>query len=462
MTLARFTFRQDYLWAVLVGISVGALCLISPMIALALIAGSAFLVIALRKPILLCYTVVAAIVFLSGMPRGQLIGLFIPNEPILLGTAGLAYFAIIARRRKVEYPRVFLLALLIFVIGTAVAPVIAYYARDYALRMADIFSLIAPVQYMVLVWMFSQIPQNDSERARILHWMLLCASVVSFIGLLQAVDFGPVVNLITRYYPSLHEAQAEDLGRVTSVLGAWNSLGNYLMIALLIIMSTYRYKHSVLGYANILLAIAMCGACLLASGSFASIFGLALGIVIIKGVFDRKDFKILLIMGVGFAIGALLLQGNIAERLNYQFRNGGIVPETLAYRFVVWEQIYFPIIGRNLAWGVSPTFGSFLTWHWAESQYLYLLFRSGLVSLIAHVSFVSLLLYWLHKRIRGSEGLSRMLAVTVFAILVALSIMGFTNEVFTSSGAIDYLWILVGLTAGSVLKPTPQLSAERR
>ena len=293
MTLARLTFRQDYLWAVLVGISVGALCLVSPLIALVLIVGSAFLVIALRKPMLLCYTVIAATVFLSGMPRGQMISLFIPNEPILVGTAGLAYFAIITRRRKVEYSRVFLLALLIFVLGTAIAPVIAYYARDYALKTADIFSLIAPVQYMVLVWMFSQIPQNDSERATILHWMLLCASFVALIGLLQAVNFGPVVNLLLRYYPSEHTADAESLGRVTSVLGAWNSLGNYLMIVLIIVMSTYRYKHSLLGYANILLAIAMCGACLLASGSFASIFGLALGIVIVKGVFDRKDLKIL-------------------------------------------------------------------------------------------------------------------------------------------------------------------------
>ncbi len=452
MTLARFSPRQDYLWAALVGICVGALCLVSPLVAVALIVGIAFVLIALRKPILLCYTVIAATVFLSGMPRAQLIPLFIPNEPILLGTAGLAFFVIIARHRKVEYSRTFIIALMIFVVGTAIAPVVAYYARDYALKTADIFSLIAPVQYMVLVWMFSQIPQNDSERNRILHWMLFCASCVALIGLMQAVHVGAVENLLARWYPSEHEADASSLGRVTSVLGAWNSLGNYLMISLIVIISTYRYKQSLLGYANILAAVALVGSCLLASGSYASLFGLALGIAIIKGMFDRQGLKFLLILGVGFAIGAIFLQGNITERLNYQFRNGGIVPETLAYRFVVWEQVYFPIIGKNLAWGVSPTFGGFLSWSWAESQYLYLLFRSGLVSLLAHITFVTLLLFWLQRRIRSSEGLPKMLAIAVFTTLVALSIMGFTNEVFTSSGAIDYLWILVGLTAGSVMK----------
>lgn len=465
MLQARLFPRQDLLWAALVGVSVGILCILSPVIAFGAMVGFTFLVIALRKPIILCYTVIAATVFLSGMPRGQLIPLFIPNEPILLGMAGLCYFIVIARRRKVEYSRMFIIALAIFVLGTAIVPVIAYFARGFHLKTADIFSLIAPVQYMVLVWMFSQIPQNDTERARVLHWMLICASVVAFIGLLQAVGFGPVTNLLSRWYPSEHTADAASLGRVTSVLGAWNSLGNFLMITLIIIMSSYRYKYGWLGYLNILIALALAGACLLASGSFASIFGLALGIAIIKGLFDRKDLKILVALGVFFALGALLLQGNIAERLAYQFSgsgSSGLVPQTLAYRFVVWEQVYFPIIGKYLAWGVSPTFGNALTWSWAESQYLYLLFRSGLVSLIAHLTFVFMMLAWLFRRIRKGEGLPRMLAVMVFTILTALTIMGFTNEVFTNSGAIDYMWMLVGLTAGTVIKTAPQLAAERR
>lgn len=449
MTLPRLSLWNDYSWAVLVGVVIGVACLFSPVIAFGLIAGIVFLVIALRAPIVLCYVVIAATVFLSGMPRGHLINLFIPNEPILVMSAGLAFFAITVRRDKVRYPPMFLLALLTFIGGTAVAPLLAYFARGFSLNMSDIFSLLAPVQYLVLVWMFSQIPRDDAERHGILQWMLLCASGVAFIGLLQAVNFSPAVSLLSQWYPSSHQTEAADLGRVTSVLGAWNSLGNYLMIALLLIIAMQGYKRTLLANLNMLVALTLTGACLLASGSYASLIGLVLGVMVIKGVFDRHGMKILLLLVIGFLVAAVVLQAQISERLGYQFRNGGLIPETLAYRFIVWQQIYLPIIGKHLIWGVSPTFAGYVTWGWAESQYLYLLFRSGLMSLMAHITFVTLLMVWAYRHVRSDASLGRMLAIVLFTILLVLSIMGLTNEVFTSSGAIDYLWIIIGLVAGA-------------
>ncbi|MBK8020908.1 MAG: hypothetical protein IPK19_05630 [Chloroflexi bacterium] len=455
ITLPRVTTLTDALWAMLLGVTVGVLCLIDPVIAAAVIVAGVFAVHVLRRPMLVCYTVIAATVFLSGMPRDGLVPVFIPNEPILVLLAGLSWFILMVRRGQVNYRGSFLLALVIFVGGTAIAPTVAYYARGFSLRIGDLFSLIAPVQYLVMVWIFSQIPQTDRERYRILQWMLFCASLVALIGILQAANFTPVSTILAQWYPSRHLNQAANLGRVTSVLGAWNSLGNYLMITLLMILATYRDEQTRLGWVNTITALFLCGFCLLASGSFASIIGLALGAILMKTVFDRRGLKLLLLLVLGFVIGAFLFQENIAERLGYQFGDGSsLLPSTLAYRFVVWQELYFPIIGRNIWWGISPTFEGIISWSWAESQYLFLLVRSGLFSLLAHLAFVVLMLRWLRGGIRQANGLSRSLAITVYIILVALTVMGLTNEVFTSSGAIDYFWILVGLTAGALSRKT--------
>jgi predicted membrane channel-forming protein YqfA (hemolysin III family) len=86
-----------------------------------------------------------------------------------------------------------------------------------------------------------------------------------------------------------------------------------------------------------------------------------------------------------------------------------------------------------------------LTWAFAESEYINLLFRSGLVSLMAHLGWVGIMLAWLRREIRVNHDTARKLAVFMFVMLITLSIMAFTNAVFTYSGTIDYLWIVLGL-----------------
>jgi hypothetical protein len=453
MTLTGLQQWQDYGWAILIGLAIGVVSLLSPLLALGLMLAAIFALSALRRPMLIPYTAIANASFLVGMQRGQLIPLFIPNEPILLGLLGLAFIVVMTRGSTVRYRGEILLALGVFVIGTSFLPLMAYFGRRFLLGTADLFSLLAPAQYLITFWIFSQIPRNDAERHRIVQFMLLCASVVAVIGLMQAANIPVVTGLLRQWYPSPHESAALSLGRVTSLLGAWNSLGNYLMIVLLLIVATQSYPRSRLATANTLAALILCAMCLLASGSYASLFGLGFGVMVIKVFFDRRGLKALLVLGFLLTItSAFLLQDQIAERLNYQFRDSGIIPQTLAYRFTVWQNIFFPILERNLVWGVSPTLTGRVTWEWAESHYLYLLFRSGLISLLAHLAFVALMLRWALRYIRAGSELARMLAIALLTIMISLTIMGFTNEVFTSSGAIDFMWMIIGLVAGSQLR----------
>ncbi len=460
MTLRLARARlEPYLWAVIVGVVLAVTTLVSPLVSGGLLLGLVFAALALTRPVVLCYVLIAAVVFLSGMPRGGLIPLLIPNEPILILSAGFAFFVTLARSNAPKLPRPVLIALGCMVFGTALIPTLAYYARDFPLTTSDVFSLVAPVQYVVLVWLFASLPESEADRYKIIMFMLMCGSVIALIGLLEAANFTPVTNLIDTLYPSSQTRNAAEYGRVTSILGAWNSLGNFLMINLIIVLAMHGYKQrSSWGTATLAVNLCLCGACLLASGSYASLVGLVLSLFIVKG-FDRRGWKIILLFLLGMTIAGFFLQNLIMDRLDYQYRNGGIVPETLAYRFKVWADFYIPLIAQNPLWGITPTFEGRVTWAWAESQYFYLLVRSGLVSLLGHLAYVGTLMVWAFRRFRSPSEVTHQLAVALFAILAVLSIMGFTNEVFTSSGAVDYVWMIVGLLAAGyrlkVENPTP-------
>jgi hypothetical protein len=136
------------------------------------------------------------------------------------------------------------------------------------------------------------------------------------------------------------------------------------------------------------------------------------------------------------------------KRFKYQFQGQGIIPSTLNFRLKIWQEVIWPKIYDNWLWGYRPTL-EHLRWNWPESQYLYLLIRSGIVSLLAHLAWIGLTLSWLRGVIRTPITLVRSLAISTFAILVVLSIMGVTNEVFTYSGVIDYVWIMLGLVLSS-------------
>ena len=466
MTSTRYAFQtqvEPYLWACLFGVAIGATSFISPLIPAGAILGAGAAVLALSRPVVMCYALIAAVTFLSAMPRGGFVPMLIPNEPLLIGSAGLAFFIVLLRRERVRISRFVSSALGVMVLGTAVIPVLAYYARAFPLGIGEVLNLLAPIQYILLMWLFARLPRSEEDRYKLIQFMLLCASVVAIIGLLQAMGVSAITNLISVVYDSYHVRDAAEYGRVTSVLGAWNSLGNYLMLNLLIVFSLYGYeKRGKWGNLNLLATLAFSGACLLATGSFASLGGLAAGLVIIK-FFDRRGIKLLFLLVIGMMVGAFLLQDLIIGRLDYQFGGSGdsLLPSPLAYRIKVWAEVYFPIIGRNPLWGLTPTFSD-LGWPWAESQYLYLLVRSGLVSLVAHLLYVIFLMTWAYRRIRQSDGLNRAMAIALFALLAMLNIMGFTNEVFTSSGVIDYMWIMIGLFAVAPSKKESESANETR
>lgn len=441
---------RNYLLAIVVGLGLGAATILSPVAGFALVIGIVFLLVALTYPIVLCYLAIIGVTLLSGLTRGRFIPLLIPSEAILVGSAALAFPAVILRKSDRAIPRSVVLATGVLLLGTAILPLISFRLRNYPLATSDVTSLLGPFKYLVLFWLFAQLPTTNKERQGLLTCMFLCTSVIAVVGLLQGFKVSFVVNFLNQWYPSDQTSSADSIGRVTSLLRAWNALGTFLMVNLILIVAIQPVKQGrILKYIS-WLAATLSAAALLASGSWAGLGGAILGIGIIK-FFDRRGLKFMLHVVVGFTLSGLLVLPLIQQRLQYQFGNSGSdgTPQTLSYRIKVWGQIFAPVLQQNPLFGIAPTFANF-AWRYAESQYIYLIVRSGLVGIAAHFFWVITLMWWLFSLIRNArDDLGRTLAIVGFTLLTILTIIGLTNEVFTLTGAAEYLWIVLALITKS-------------
>jgi hypothetical protein len=444
-----------------VGVLMGVLSVVHPILGFLAVGGAVAAYLTLVYPIVLGYVMIFSIIVTSGMERGALIPFLRPNEAVLILTAGVCFMVVMIRKPPRISSVVMILGLIALVLGTAIIPIVAYYARGWQFTISEIFNLAAPVQYVLLFWIFSYLPENDAQRRGLVQFMLMCASLLSIVGLLQVSGIGGVQTFLERWYPGNQTNDAAELGRVTTLFGAWNATGTYLMIVVLLIIGLLAIRHGRLAKINMYIALALCSMCLLASGSFAGMGGLVAGVVLLKWL-DRRGVRALVNLGLMLMVGVLILSPIIAQRLEYQFgeanssTGSGILPQTFAYRLYLWQTYYIPALLRSNPWfGLYPTMER-ITWQWAESQYIFLLMRSGIVSLVAHLIWVAIMCGWLWGKRHIATGQTKILVLVTLISLILLSIMGATNEVFTLSGAIDYIWIFLGLIANAGVNPVAE------
>jgi O-antigen ligase len=433
------------------GAIIGLLLLVSPLLALAFVLMIVVLVATFIKPVFLCYLTVIAVALTSGMERGKPIPYLRMNEAVLLLSAAIAFVIITTRENR--YPIKFHgleIAILVLILGTTIIPGAYYLVRGSNLTIDDAIVLLAPLQYLVLFWQFAYLPSSNLERLGIVKYMLFCGVIVAIVGLLQAAKVSLVTELLNNWYASPHEqAVANNANRITSLLGAWNTLGIFMMVNLIIIWAFGVNRPNDLGWPFILAGGGLCVACLILSGSFAGLLGLFGGIILItvllKAFLSKRNILLFLIAIVVIIITVVLFREKVLGRWNDQFGSGSLVPQTLAYRIELWQAFYLPAIQKNIFWGINPTVPSYYHWPYTESQFLSLLFSFGLIGFVSFLIWILVTLKSLLNRFYQHGDFLRTITATAIAILFVLFSAGFTNAVFGYSGVVDYLWIILAL-----------------
>lgn len=439
---------------VALGLVVGGATAANPLVgagAAIVVAALVFLRRASFRPTVWLYLLIVTACFTAAMPRGALVPILTPVDlTLLLAVAHmLAYVAFTGER--VRIPKTLLIAAAVLAVGTAVGPYYVYLVRGVEVGVDGLVNLLSPLKYLLVFWLFASVPASSEERARVVRVMIACAAAVALIGLLQAVGVPPVVSWLRAWYPSGHAEVAAEVGRVTSVLGAWNSLGNFLVVALLLVVVSLAEERRRTARRLLIGSALALVACLLATNLYSGILGAALGIVFIK-IIDPRGAWIVWLTAAAAAVAGLFLAPDLAERWAEQFTRESWIPQTLRYRAMIWSQHFWPGITSQPWWGVAPTYDH-LPFPFPESQYVHLLYRTGLWSLIAHVTWLVLTLVWLARRAGGRlrlpNGLDRGVAVAAATALGVYTLIGLINPVFTYTTSMIFLWAMIGLTANA-------------
>lgn len=447
--------------ACLTGLVFGLLFLVSPLLAAAVVLGSVIVVTSLSKPIILCCLVVSATILTSGMVRGRFFPVFSGNEISMIGAIAIVAVILLAgKTRKVQMPKYYWLALALLAGGTVFVPVATFLVQGVQLNN---FKTVSMIQYFLLFWLFAVVPASKRDRRTIILWMLAFGSIVALVGLAQAVGIGPVNQLLAGLYSSSHQEVAATAGRPTSLLGSWNSLGIFMTTMSLI---CWAVMFEIAQPVKRLLVMGIMGLsvlCLIASGSYAGLIGTVIGLALIQILSGRKVRSVpVLVTGfVGIALSVLLcypfLQPLIERRLLSQFQSGSLVPQTFEYRLMVWRDIFIPAIQKHFPWPVYPMVPSWYAWGFEESQYILLLFRTGLAGFISYLAWIGITIGWLFRNYRCLPGFDKSIASAALALIIVLVIAGATNEVFSFAGTIDYLWIMLALVANTRMEETQWL-----
>ena len=437
------------------GIVIGGLAIFSPWLAFIGVLGVAFLIIAFTKPIILSYLLVAAATITSGIERGRFIPRFSLNEAALALAVGIAFLIVLITKRITMFRFGYgFIAFLLLGCGGVLIPIMIYLLQGTTLTIDTTFKLFANLQYFLLFWLFSVIPVSDKERKRLLYWMIFCGVIVAVVGLMQAARIGFVLSILERFYPSSHgEAFLDvDVNRVTSLLGAWNATGIFLMTNLLIcwvmLNSTSQRKDRI--FLIVSMAIVAMG--LVGTGSYAGILLALTGIGLSELMEKRwwqnipKNISRIAVILLVLAMIQPLILPIISNRIAFQSSGDGILPHTLTYRFWVWKEVFLPPIVEHFPLAVSPTIPPNYAWLFEESQYVMLQFRTGLVGLASFVSWILFTDLFLNQLRRNSKGLKFSIISISLVLVFLLTLAGLTNAVFTYAGTGDYLWILLAFS----------------
>jgi O-antigen ligase len=402
---------------------------------------------------------IAVTTLAGGMQRDRIIPILSPNEVSLLLTVALILpVYIFTKHRPKKDTRAIVVAFVILVMGTVFIPVAGFLLRGISLDINNAFKLVAPIQYFLLFWVFIFVVNTDIERRRLVQWMLICGSIVAVVGLLQAARVGFVINILNNWFSSTHlnNALETDAGRLTSLIGAWNALGMFMMVCVILAWAVLPVTQGRLNRLIVISSMVLCGLTLIASGSFAGILGMAAGIALVL-ILTKRTLKMVPVMILGvlglillLLVAQSILRPLVEQRIAFQFEGTDtLIPQTLTFRFDVWRDVFFPPIRQYFPQAVYPKVPADYAWLFEESQYIMLLFRTGLAGFLAHFIWVGIIVFWLYRRLRPSVGYMKSLIAGVLTIVLVLSISGVTNAVFSYTGSIDYMWILFALVASS-------------
>jgi O-antigen ligase len=179
---------------------------------------------------------------------------------------------------------------------------------------------------------------------------------------------------------------------------------------------------------------------------------LAVGSVVVF-ILIRRVPKLFILIVCGIALAALIFQPFLSARLDEQLGAGaaqGLLPQSLAYRVNLWENLFLPAIGQNLLFGAGPAPAVLYTFSAEESQYFLVLLRGGLPYFFSYLLLIGVAMTTCWRQMRSkSRDAKHAVAIALLVILITMSVMNVSGEYFTYVGGTQVIWMLLAIIVAS-------------
>lgn len=419
------------------------------------------LVLVVPRPILIVYGLALITPLTGGLARGALV-------PVLRLGQALVVFAFIlfllARPSPQGKSRLTAidLAFVLFFLSEAVLPVLALYYRGEHLALNDthniygispLQTLLGPLQYYLLYRIVVATISSDRQIKLVLELSFIASIIVSVIGISERI-VAPIRTFIQTYYPPLENANVSpDVFRITSTLGHFSGLAAYLVFTILLVLACYTVGQRI-KISGLLLVITTLfdSIALILTGTFSGWIGLAVGTVAVF-ILIRRVPRLFILIPCGIAVAALIFQPFLSARLNEQLGAGnaqGLLPQSLAFRIMLWQNLFLPAIGQNLLFGAGPAPAVLNAWPAEESQYLLLLLRGGLPYFFSYLLLIGVAMTTCWRQIKSnSRDAKHSVALALLVILLTMNVMNVSAEYFTYVGGTQVLWMLLAIVVAS-------------
>jgi hypothetical protein len=315
--------------------------------------------------------------------------------------------------------------------------------------------LLGPFQFLLLYRAIAVTATTPERRRTALRCLLLASIPVAVLAIGQQFDAPGFRSLVvTLTGNDIFGSDGTRTIRATGPFPHWHNLGGYLLVLLLVNMALLiRRVDGVLPRWGLLSVAALNAIALLATVSIAPIISAIAGALIL-GVWFGGLGRMVLTLAIGALVAAGLFAPTFEARFNEQFQRApgversAFVPQTVQYRYDLWTTQLLPELDGRWLTGYGPDLPPAVrNFPYTESLYLGLLFRGGVVLLLAWVALTAAMAWAGFRSTRDRDPLQQALGASVAVAIFVLIFIQVFQAYFFDAGCPHALWAAIGLLA---------------
>ena len=441
----RLTLIASSLAAPLV---VGAATTLGPIAGLGAVGAVGVGLLVFFRPVYGAYALVALVPVLSGIQRGLPVPGFRLSELMIVGIAGIV---LVSAPRSPRWGAFDWMALS-YVAATALLVWFNIVRHGDALTGDNFGTLMGPLQFLLLYRAILTGLPGAGQRAQAMRLLLFFSLPVSILTLLQQFSVGGVRSLIvTLTGTDIYESTVTEVPRATGPFPHWHNLAGYMLLIVLLGFSLLiEPGQRVMRRRTLLVTLAFALAALVQTASFAPLLGAFVGASLI-GLLSAQGRRMLVWLGVAVVVGGLLFGPLIKERVSQQeastnyTEDQSFLPQTIEFRYRLWKTAYVPVIEDNFVAGYGPNLPPGIYFDFAESLYVTLLLRGGILLLLTYLAVMGTLALRARGAMLAGEVERRVIGRAVLVTVPLLVLIDIIETYFLDSGPAPLLWVLVGL-----------------